>query len=128
MEDDTPTDTFSANLGDSKASKGRVKANIRNSPCKTMEWMGDFTTIAKISQYFPENTSGIPFFQTKFRKLISRRKEWLFVLIVAVDPNKCKLFLGKMLLRQTAFGPSDGKEVKDVFRRPGARVGVGSAR
>ena len=25
-------------------------------------------------------------------------------------------------------GPSDGKEVKDVFRRPGARVGVGSAR
>ena len=25
-------------------------------------------------------------------------------------------------------GPSDGKEVKDVFRRPGARVEVGSAR
>ena len=24
-------------------------------------------------------------------------------------------------------GPSDGKEVKDVFGRPGARVGVGSA-
>ena len=24
--------------------------------------------------------------------------------------------------------PSDGKEVKDVFRRPGARVEVGSAR
>ena len=28
----------------------------------------------------------------------------------------------------TVCGPSDGKEVKDVFRRPGARVGVGSAR
>ena len=26
----------------------------------------------------------------------------------------------------TACGPSDGKEVKDVFGRPGARVGVGS--
>ena len=25
-------------------------------------------------------------------------------------------------------GPSDGKEVKDVFGRPGARVEVGSAR
>ena len=28
----------------------------------------------------------------------------------------------------TACGPSDGKEVKDVFGRPGARVEVGSAR
>ena len=28
----------------------------------------------------------------------------------------------------TACGPSDGKEVKDVFGRPGARVRVGSAR
>ena len=28
----------------------------------------------------------------------------------------------------TACGPSDSKEVKDVFGRPGARVGVGSAR
>ena len=28
----------------------------------------------------------------------------------------------------TACGPSDVKEVKDVFGRPGARVGVGSAR
>ena len=28
----------------------------------------------------------------------------------------------------TACGPSDGKEVKDIFGRPGARVGVGSAR
>ena len=28
----------------------------------------------------------------------------------------------------TACGPSDGKEVKDVFGRPGTRVGVGSAR
>ena len=28
----------------------------------------------------------------------------------------------------TACGPSDGKEVKDVFGRPGARVGEGSAR
>ena len=27
-----------------------------------------------------------------------------------------------------ACGPSDGKEVKDVFGRPGARVEVGSAR
>ena len=27
----------------------------------------------------------------------------------------------------TACGPSDGKEVKDVFGRPGACVGVGSA-
>ena len=26
------------------------------------------------------------------------------------------------------MGPSDGKEVKDVFGRPRARVGVGSAR
>ena len=31
-------------------------------------------------------------------------------------------------LTVTAFGPSDDKEVKDVFGRPGARVGVGSAR
>ena len=28
----------------------------------------------------------------------------------------------------TACGQSDGKEVKEVFGRPGARVGVGSAR
>ena len=28
----------------------------------------------------------------------------------------------------TACGPSDGKEVKDVFGRPCARVGLGSAR
>ena len=28
----------------------------------------------------------------------------------------------------TAFGPSDGKDVKDVFERPGARVGIGSVR
>ena len=28
----------------------------------------------------------------------------------------------------TTCGPSDGKEVKDVFGRPGARVEVGSAR
>ena len=28
----------------------------------------------------------------------------------------------------TACGPFDGKEVKDVFRRPSAHVGVGSAR
>ena len=28
----------------------------------------------------------------------------------------------------TACGPSDGKEVKDVFGRPGAHIGVGSAR
>ena len=28
----------------------------------------------------------------------------------------------------TACGPSDGKEVKDVFGRPGARVEVVSAR
>ena len=28
----------------------------------------------------------------------------------------------------TACVPSDGKEVKDVCGRPGARVGVGSAR
>ena len=28
----------------------------------------------------------------------------------------------------TACGPSDGKEVKDVFGRPGARVDIGSAR
>ena len=31
-------------------------------------------------------------------------------------------------LTLTACGPSDDKEVKDVFGRPGARVGVGSAR
>ena len=31
-------------------------------------------------------------------------------------------------LTLTACGPSDGKEVKDVFGRPGARVEVGSAR
>ena len=31
-------------------------------------------------------------------------------------------------LTLTACGPSDGKEVKDVFGRPGARVDVGSAR
>ena len=31
-------------------------------------------------------------------------------------------------LSLTACGPSDGKEVKDVFGRPGARVDVGSAR
>ena len=30
-------------------------------------------------------------------------------------------------LTLTAHGPSDGKEVKDVFGRPGARVKVGSA-
>ena len=30
-------------------------------------------------------------------------------------------------LTLTVCGPSDGKEVKDVFWRPGARVGVGSA-
>ena len=34
----------------------------------------------------------------------------------------------KTRLTLTACGPSDGKEVKDVFGRPGARVGVGSAR
>ena len=28
----------------------------------------------------------------------------------------------------TTCGPSDGKEVKDLFGRPGARVEVGSAR
>ena len=28
----------------------------------------------------------------------------------------------------SACGPSDGKEVKDIFGRPGARVEVGSAR
>ena len=31
-------------------------------------------------------------------------------------------------LTLTAWGPSDGKEVKDIFRRPGACVEVGSAR
>ena len=31
-------------------------------------------------------------------------------------------------LTLTVCGLSDGKEVKDVFGRPGARVGVGSAR
>ena len=31
-------------------------------------------------------------------------------------------------LTLTACGPSDGKELKDVFGRPGARVGEGSAR
>ena len=31
-------------------------------------------------------------------------------------------------LTLTACRPSDGKEVKDVFGRPGARVGIGSAR
>ena len=31
-------------------------------------------------------------------------------------------------LTLTACGPSDGKEVKDVFGRPGARVEVGSTR
>ena len=31
-------------------------------------------------------------------------------------------------LTLTACGPSDGKEVKDVFGRPGARVEVGLAR
>ena len=31
-------------------------------------------------------------------------------------------------LTLTACGPSDGKEVKDVFGRPGALVKVGSAR
>ena len=31
-------------------------------------------------------------------------------------------------LTLTACGPSDGKELKDVFGRPGARVEVGSAR
>ena len=31
-------------------------------------------------------------------------------------------------LTHTACGPSDGKEVKYVFGRPGARVEVGSAR
>ena len=31
-------------------------------------------------------------------------------------------------LTLTACGPSDGKEVKDVFGRPGDRVEVGSAR
>ena len=31
-------------------------------------------------------------------------------------------------LTLTACGPSDGKEVKDVFGRPGARVEVDSAR
>ena len=31
-------------------------------------------------------------------------------------------------LTLTACGPSDGKEVKDVFGRPGACVEVGSAR
>ena len=31
-------------------------------------------------------------------------------------------------LTLTACGPSNGKEVKDVFGRPGARVEVGSAR
>ena len=30
-------------------------------------------------------------------------------------------------LTLTACGPSDGKEVKDIFGRPGARVKVGSA-
>ena len=34
----------------------------------------------------------------------------------------------KIRIRFPACGPSDGKEVKDVFGRPGARVMVGSAR
>ena len=38
------------------------------------------------------------------------------------------LIFGKIFSTLTACGPSDGKEIKDVFGRPGARVEVGSAR
>ena len=43
-----------------------------------------------------------------------------------LDCNQTIRFDSRLTL--TACGPSDGKEVKDVFGHPGARVGVGSAR
>ena len=47
---------------------------------------------------------------------------------LTVDQKTRVWFPAYVYVTLTACGPSDGKEVKDVFGRPGACVRVGSAR
>ena len=105
---------------------------ILNKPCpmwhkQTIDQEGGSCSSHKCHQQQTFRVS-IPICNNKEQKQTKTSWQHIGIILLSFCPVFASLGSGTFTYLNTACGPSDGKEVKDVLGRPGARVEVGSAR